>query len=58
VADRFATGRRIRLLITGGSFPRSERNLGHRRGPGDRHGDGTLARLDSVLVDLLGSLRQ
>jgi predicted acyl esterase len=28
VADRFATGRRIRLLITGGSFPRSERNLG------------------------------
>ena len=28
MADRFATGRRIRLLITGGSFPRSERNPG------------------------------
>lgn len=33
VAHRFAAGRRIRLLVAGGSFPRYERNLGTEQDP-------------------------
>ncbi len=34
VAHRFTAGNRIRLLVSGGSFPRWERNLGTSEPPG------------------------